>query len=366
MILYKYIFKEILKTQIITLIVLLVVFLSQSMIRLISRAAVGSVPVDIITNLAAYAVPEIAMIMLPLTLFLACLITLGRICSDSEMVVMRSIGFSPANVMTIAMILAFFTSIVTAFNCIYLVPWASNAKETLMKQTENNPQFLPIESGKFSSMGGYNIYIENVEEKSDGEKNIAHVFVMEAPFANVGNSMTIADKGYLMHDENGVLWLELDKGSRYEVMTEDGTSNKAIFDKFRTPVAGSDSELQEDDSISSRDTFELLHSGETRAVVEAQWRLSPIFAVFILTFVAIPLSMVNPRQGRFARLMPAILIYASYYMFLLSCRNMINSGSLPLYPGLFVVPVVFFLFVGLPLNLPRNFWKLLRAKKEAK
>ena len=81
MILYKYIFKEILKTQIITLIVLLVVFLSQSMIRLISRAAVGTVPVDIITNLAAYAVPEIAMIMLPLTLFLACLITLGRICS---------------------------------------------------------------------------------------------------------------------------------------------------------------------------------------------------------------------------------------------------------------------------------------------
>ena len=235
-----------------------------------------------------------------------------------------------------------------------------------MKQTENNPQFLPIESGKFSSMGGYNIYIENVEEKSDGEKNIAHVFVMEAPFANVGNSMTIADKGYLVHDENGVLWLELDKGSRYEVMTEDGTSNKAIFDKFRTPVAGSDSELQEDDSISSRDTFELLHSGETRAVVEAQWRLSPIFAVFILTFVAIPLSMVNPRQGRFARLMPAILIYASYYMFLLSCRNMINSGSLPLYPGLFVVPVVFFLFVVLPLNLPRNFWKLLRAIKEAK
>ena len=168
-----------------------------------------------------------------------------------------------------------------------------------------------------------------------------------------------------MHDENGVLWLELDKGSRYEVMTEDGTSNKAIFDKFRAPVAGSNSELQEDDSISSRDTFELLNSGEKRGIVEAQWRLSPIFAVFILTFIAIPLSMVNPRQGRFARLMPAILIYASYYMFLLSCRNMINSGSWPLYPGLFIVPVVFLFFVGIPLNLPRNFWKLLHSKKEA-
>ena len=366
MILYKYIFKEILKTQIITLVVLLVVFLSQSMIRLISRAAVGRIPVDIITDLTMYAIPEIAMIMLPLTLFIASLITLGRICSDSEMVVMRSVGFSPANVMSIAMILALFTALVTAFNSIYLVPWASNAQETLMQQTENNPQFLPIESGRFASMGGYNIYIENVEEKGDGEKNIAHVYVMESPFAQVGNAMTIASEGYLTHDENGVMWLHLIDGSRFEITTEEKVSNKAIFDTLKAPVGGSNSDISEDDSMSSRDTFELLASDDIRAQVEAQWRLSPFFAVFILTFIAIPLSMVNPRQGRFARLMPAILIYASYYMFLLSCRNMINSGKLPLYPGLFIVPIFFFLFVGLPLNLPRNFWSFLYAKKGTK
>ena len=124
-------------------------------------------------------------------------------------------------------------------------------------------------------------------------------------------------------------------------------------------------DLQEVDSISSCFFFVLVISGDKRVFVEDLWRLCPIFAVFILTFIAIPLSMVNPRQGRFARLMPAILIYASYYMFLLSCRNMINSGSWPLYPGLFIVPVVFLFFVGIPLNLPRNFWKLLHSKKEA-
>ena len=112
-ILERYIFREILKTQLVVLIVLLVVFLSQSLIRLVSRAAVGSIPAELITSLAMCAVPDIGAIMLPLTLFVAVLITVGRICSDSEMVVMRSVGFSPARVMGITLTLAFMTAALT-------------------------------------------------------------------------------------------------------------------------------------------------------------------------------------------------------------------------------------------------------------
>lgn len=100
-------------------------------------------------------------------------------------------------------------------------------------------------------------------------------------------------------------------------------------------------------------TGELLASASLRDQVEAQWRIAPVLSVFVLVMIAVPLSMVNPRQGRFARLMPAILIYASYYMFIFSVRNLVNSGRFPLYPGLYIVPVVFLIFVAIPLNLPR-------------
>ena len=107
-------------------------------------------------------------------------------------------------------------------------------------------------------------------------------------------------------------------------------------------------------------------SSELEAQVEAQWRISPILATLILSMVAVPLSMVNPRQGRFARLMPAILIYAAYYMFLLSLRNLMLTSTLPLWPGLLVVPVFFLLFVAIPLNLPKSHLKKMRATRGPK
>ena len=70
---------------------------------------------------------------------------------------------------------------------------------------------------------------------------------------------------------------------------------------------------------------------------------------FIMTMVAVPLGLINPRQGRFARLGPAILLYISYYMLILGFRNMMNSGIMWMYPGLYSVPLIFLLFVALPL-----------------
>ena len=56
--------------------------------------------------------------------------------------------------------------------------------------------------------------------------------------------------------------------------------------------------------------------------------------------------------------MPAILIYVAYYMFLLSIRNLILTDTVPLYPGMYIVPVMFLLLVGIPLNLPKSYLKL--------
>ncbi|MBO8414871.1 MAG: LPS export ABC transporter permease LptF [Proteobacteria bacterium] len=366
MIFYKYIFKEILKTQLVILFILLTIFLCQSLVGLVSRAAVGSIPVEIITSLAMCAVPEIAMIMLPLTLFLAVLLTLGRICSDSEMVVLRSVGFSPAVVMKITMVLALLTALMVGINSIYLVPEASRTQNELKADAKNNPQFLPIESGRFVSLGErFTVYIDEVEDK-DGEKSVDHIYVMDTPFAKDRGSITTAKSGYLQTDEDGVRWLYLFDGQRYEGTLAEGSFRRINFSEFRAPVTRDSEQTAEDTSKNSISTWDLLHSDITEYQVEAQWRISSLLAVLVLTMAAVPLSMVNPRQGRFAKLMPALLIFASYYMFLLSVRNLINHGNFPLYPGLYTVPVLFFLFVCIPLNLPRSYVKRLLQAENSK
>ena len=244
---------------------------------------------------------------------------------------------------------------------------AADARYTLQQQASSDPEFLPIDSGRFVNFGSYNIYVEEVDTQSEN-KDIHQIYVIENSQdpSRPAASITVANEGHLVLDPDGVRWLTLSDGRRYE-MPLDGTYRRAHFDSFRAPISGNITEETRKKGVIERMTTpELFMSSELEAQVEAQWRISPILATLILSMVAVPLSMVNPRQGRFARLMPAILIYAAYYMFLLSLRNLMLTSTLPLWPGLLVVPVFFLLFVAIPLNLPKSHLKKMRAPRGPK
>jgi len=69
-------------------------------------------------------------------------------------------------------------------------------------------------------------------------------------------------------------------------------------------------------------------------MAELQWRLSFPISVFILVLLAVPLSRVNPRQGRFAQLFPAILIYIIYANMIFVSRNWLENGEIPWWVGM--------------------------------
>ncbi len=74
---------------------------------------------------------------------------------------------------------------------------------------------------------------------------------------------------------------------------------------------------------------------DLRKAAELQWRISVPLMVLTLTLIAVPLSRVNPRSGKFARLLPAILIYIVYANFMFVTRNWIIAGKLPIWIGMF-------------------------------
>jgi len=76
-----------------------------------------------------------------------------------------------------------------------------------------------------------------------------------------------------------------------------------------------------------------------------------------VTLIAVPLSRVNPRQGRFLKLLPAILLYMGYLTILISARGALEKGKLSPALGLWWVHVLF-LLIGLGLL----YWEPLRLK----
>lgn len=359
MILDRYIFKELLKSQVVVLVVLILIFAAQSLIRLITDAASGDMPAALILQFLIYSLPEFLSLLLPLTLYVALIITLGRICSDSEMVVMRAIGFSPKRIMTIALFLASISAVGAGYISLIVAPKSALALQELQLQAVQNPEFLPIDSGRFVSFGNYNIYVEDVQGRGRNDKQVNNVFVIDSTIPEE-LSITVARKGHMIIDDEGIRWLVLNDGRRYENPST-GTYRIGNFEQFKAPLSGNVTEASSTSrKLNTRSSYELFTSSDLNAQVEFQWRFAPVFAVIVMCMVAVPLSMVNPRQGRFTRLMPAIIIYAAYYLFLMSLRNMVRTGSMPLYPGLYLVPLSFLILVAIPLNLPKTYLKHIR------
>ncbi len=79
----------------------------------------GDIPTNLVLSLLGLGIPEMAQLILPLSLFLGLLMTLGKLYTESEITVMHACGLSKAVLIKAAMILALFTGAVAAVNVVW-------------------------------------------------------------------------------------------------------------------------------------------------------------------------------------------------------------------------------------------------------
>ncbi len=154
----------------------------------------GEVPTNLVLTLLGLGVPEMAQLILPLSLFLAILMTLGRLYTESEITVMHACGLSKAVLVKAAMVLMLFTSLVAAVNVIWLGPWSSRYQEQVTQNAKANPGG-GSGCGKFqtSSDGNAVLFVEDVKGNQFG-----HVFLAQLrPKGNARPSVVLADSGHM-------------------------------------------------------------------------------------------------------------------------------------------------------------------------
>lgn len=73
--------------------------------------------------------------------------------------------------------------------------------------------------------------------------------------------------------------------------------------------------------------IDLLQEDSNKARGELLWRIGIPVSALILALLAIPLSYVNPRAGRSANMLIAVLIYAIYSNLLWVAQAWVAQGS---------------------------------------
>lgn len=95
-----------------------------------------------------------------------------------------------------------------------------------------------------------------------------------------------------------------------------------------------------------------------RARAELHWRITLVFTVFMMALMVVPLSVVNPRQGRVLSMLPAMLLYLMFFLIQTSLKS--NGGKGRLDPAVWMW-VVNLAYLALAVGL--NLWDTVPVRR---
>lgn len=307
MIFHRAILRELTGTALATFLVLLGIVLATQLVRFLALAAGGSITSGSVVALLALTAVGLLPVLLSLTLFIAVLMTISRAYRDSEMMVWFSCGVSLTRWMRPVLIFA--TPIVLAIAALGLVlsPWAADRAEALRKSLDSRDDASVIVPGVFreSRQSDRVFFVESV---SSVDNKVNNVFVSSTQHGKTG--VMVAREGFQETSPGGDRFLVLLNGRRYE--GEPGRADFRIYEFERYTVRVESREALRAPGTKNMSTPDLLAAGTPRHLGELSWRIGLPVSALLLALLAIPLSFVNPRAGRSANLIIALLLFMIY------------------------------------------------------
>lgn len=353
MILYRYFAKEVFGTMFAVAGVVLVISMGWRFSGYLRDAARGLLTQDILFLIMAYRLPGFLELIIPISFFLAIMLAYGRFHVDSEMVVLQSCGMSPAKLMRITLTLAAFVMLLTAVISLWLKPAGEAEVERLFANQENLTEFDTLAPGRFQNLrsGQRVTYTETLTD--DGI--LRNVFINEYKGgANVYGPKDVitvaAETGTAQVDANGNRFLVLKDGTRFN--GKPGNLNYRVIEyREYGQLIEKEADKTPYRRRSAISTSELLKMKNPQQISELQWRISIILLVPVIAIMAIPLSRVNPRQGRFTRLVPGMLLSFIYVISLSAARAAVEKQQLSTSVGLWWVHGIFIVIAFLLFHL---------------
>ncbi len=317
-ILDRYFIREAAIVWVAVTLVLFVIMMGSGFARFLGRAAAGKLPQELVLQLVGLSSLEYLVIIIPISILLAIMLALGRYYRDNEMAAMGAAGIGLVRLYRPYIWLIMVVAALTAWLSLELSPWANGQVRHLRdKGKAQAVDFNAFTPGKFHVvMDGLGVfYTEGIDSKTGDFKKVFlraeaknNTIVILANRAEPGIDPSTKESLMILRD-----------GYRYE--GQPGQRNYKITSFREHGVRIEPRPLGLRDEVGTKSLNELLQSVEHRDFVELNWRLSIPITVILLGLLAVPLSHTQPRQGRYAQLVVALLIYMLY-------SNLLTAGRI--------------------------------------
>lgn len=350
MIIARYIGKELMRSMVAVTCIMVFIFACNDLIRYLHYIASGKYAAWVLLHVIALQIPILVALLLPLGFFLGLLLSYARLYSDSEMTVLGACGYSQGRLFRLTIIYAVIVAIVAGVLSLWVKPIMTSRSNQLLAHAKAASIVSMIRPGRFQTThNGKRVYY--VHDLSHDQQRLDNLFfaeqtqqgfwkIMVAQSGKVqthqGNHFLITDNGHLYQGQPGKANFKQVDYKRYSLKLD---NNRSVDIHYGV------------ESQSTAKLLDNLHKSDYMAAF--QWRLSVPIMVIILTLIGYPLSYIQPRQSRYARMLPGILIYVAYANLMFVARGWLDNGIIPLWLGLWWVHLIF-LILGLVL-LRRRF-----------
>jgi len=353
-ILERYILREVIASWLAVTGVLLVILVTNEVARVLSRAADNQYPRSMVLELIGLGAVHNLNILVPIGLLLGIFLAFGRLYHDSEMTALIACGAGPARIYVPVTALALVVTALLAWLSLDVAPQAMLRVLNLRSIALQAGQFAPVAPGRFRTFGGGSTVVYAQGENPDG--TLSNVFVEHGLGAVVEVAVATRARHAIAPDGRS-LTITLYDGERLEGKPGSAQFKIMSFAEHVVPVQLPPPVIAVSD-LDATPTRELVGSRDRARAAELQWRLAlPVMCV-VLTLIAVPLSRLTPRQGRYARVWLAAILYLAYSNLVALGRSWVERGTIPESFGLWWTHVVIILAALLVILAPRALARL--------
>lgn len=375
MILRRYMIYQLSLNTAVVLGFLVVLLLGGRLIRYFGLAAEGKLDVGLLFTIIGYNLPYFLELILPLAFFIALMLVFGRLWVDHEMAVINASGISRGRLGRMATPLILLLFVIEATLSLFGKPWGFRHSESIWQEQALKSAFELIRPGEFISSGDYHLYVGSV---SPDKKQLQDVLLIQTQATEPQDTqppkpltsqdtlilaktakqvLTDSTESQVRAKSMGKTQLDLFNGRRYEISADSLKYNQVGFARYRLTLTQPVQDVVNDDNKETQPLSQIWQASRQptadnkpniAAQAELGYRLALPWLMLLAPMLAIPLAQVRPRQGRWLRLIPAILLFVSVALLLISLKKPISDGKVGVwaYGALLVVLFILALYLN--------------------
>ena len=334
-VLSRYVTRELVAVFLLVFVLLVCVGLGGRFVSLLQEAAGGRYSSEALWWLIGLRIPTFVQLIAPFSIFLALVLTFGRLHADQEFVTLTSGGVAPRRVVGWLQWVLIPLALMVGFFSMQVTPGALKLLSEMALNESAVSEFDAIIPGTFRSFSK-DARVAYVEEVDRGKHEVSGVFMNEIRGDTVVSIW--ADKGrYFVEPETGNRYLMLENGVRYEGFPTKHDYQVIRFKKLAQRIERGEVERLANDPPT-------IPTSELRMTISAEaaewhWRIALPILTLIGAMCGFGIARVPPRSGRFGRVIPGLGLFVLYYVLLVFGRSLIAETASLQIVGLWPVHV---------------------------